>query len=173
MFKDGVSDMAVEIWKLGNPTRESAESNDTESRLQDRKYWRYSYKENNPISQTLHAYLRCWIQGQIGTTDRVNLHLETAYCNLLLWSVRSLDTPWALISRGQTRYRHFHFCQYRLPIGSLWFICIRFRLYYQRCQRKNRWRSVDAHFGTQLGSSRKHIFLERRPVVWLLIIVVA
>jgi len=38
MFKDGVSDMAVEIWKLGNPTRESAESNDTESRLQDRKY---------------------------------------------------------------------------------------------------------------------------------------
>ena len=29
MFKDCVSDMAVEIRKLGNPTRETAENNDT------------------------------------------------------------------------------------------------------------------------------------------------
>ena len=29
VFKDCVSDMAVEIQKLGNPTRETAENNDT------------------------------------------------------------------------------------------------------------------------------------------------
>ena len=51
-------------------------------------------------------------------TDRVNLHLGTAYCSILLCSVRSLDVPWALNCRRQTQYQHLHFCKSRLPIGS-------------------------------------------------------
>jgi hypothetical protein len=70
-------------------------------------------------------------------TERVNLHLGTAYCSSLLCSDRSLDTPWAYNCSTQRQYRHLHFCQYRMPIGSLWYIFVPFWLYDPGCQRKN------------------------------------
>ena len=56
-FKDSVSDMAVEIGKLGNPTRETAENNDTVKQIAGSLILSLQLQGNNQIRYTLHAYL--------------------------------------------------------------------------------------------------------------------
>jgi len=62
---------------------------------------------------------------------------------LLMRCWRSVDTHFVV-----QWYQHTRYCLYRLPILWLWINAVAQPLDYTRCNTRNRWRSVDAHFQT-------------------------
>jgi len=118
------------------------------SRLRVLNNWLYSYTQKNQICKTLHGYMWSCIQGQIAKTYYLKLNLGPVPCSWLLHNVSSLhktvDALWALNCRRQMRYHHYHFCQWTLPMGALWVMCILLPWNYPKYNIKNRWHYVDA-----------------------------